>query len=196
MHAKSERVRLAGAAGITGAVLWAVGLLLQDSTSLTNPGSPLYSVGQVIFIIAQAAWVVCIVGLIWAGAGGNGRLARSAPVVMAAGMALWPIAGLLSLAGVQLAFLMPAVILIFTAGSLLTAVAVLVVRRWHGWQRFTPLLQVLYYLVVISFSMAVGGSGGQGEPSLPLLLLWSLPFALLGLALITEESDLAVVRTA
>jgi hypothetical protein len=195
MDTNSERARFAGAAGIAGAVLWAVGLLLQDSLLLTRSAGPLYAMDQIVFILAQTAWVICIVGLIWAGAVGNRRLTRCAPVVMAAGMALWPIAGLLSLVGVQADFLMPVAILIFTVGSLLTTIAVLVVRRWHGWQRFTPLLQVLYYVVVISLSMAVGGSGGEGEPSLPMLLLWSVPFALLGLALITEGSELSVVQT-
>jgi hypothetical protein len=192
MATNSERVRFAGVAGIAGAVLWAVGLLLQDSLSLTKPGSPLYAMDQLISILAQAAWVVSVVGLIWAGAVGNGRLARSAPVVMAAGLALWPIASLLTLVGVQAQLLVGVAILIFTVGSLLTSIAVLVVRRWHGWQRFTPLLQVLYYVGVVSLSAAFGGGG---DPSLALLLLWSVPFALMGLALITESSQPTVVGT-
>ncbi len=196
MDTNSNRAHLAGAAGIIGAALWAVGLLLQDSLSLTKPGNPLYAADQVVFILAQTAWVICILGLIWAGALGEGRLARSTAVVMAAGMALWPIGSLLALVGVPADFLIPVAVLVFTIGSILTTIAILVVGRWHGWQRFTPLLQVLYYVGVVSVSMIAGGAGGQGAPSLPLVLAWSVPFALLGLALITEGGDLAVVRTA
>ncbi len=192
----NNRAHLVGAAGIIGAALWAVGLLLQDSLSLTKPGNPLYAADQIVFILAQTAWIICILGLIWAGAMGEGRLARSAAVVMAAGMALWPIGSLLALVGVPADFLIPVAVLIFTAGAILTTVAILVVGRWHGWQRFTPLLQVLYYVGVISFAMATGGSGGHGEPSLPQLLLWSVPFALMGLAVLTEGSNPAVVRAA
>lgn len=196
MDTITNRTRLAGGAGVAGAALWAVGLLLQDSLSLTKPGNPLYAANQIVFILAQTAWVLCILGLIWAGAMGTGRLARSAAVVMAAGMALWPIGSLLALVGIPADFLIPVAVLVFTSGSILTTIAILVVGRWHGWQRFTPLLQVLYYVGVVSVSMTAGGAGARGEPSLPLLLLWSVPFALLGLALLTEGSSPAVLRTA
>lgn len=34
-------------------------------------------------------------------------------------------------------------------GGLLTGIAVILAKRWSGWQRFTPLLQGLYYLFVL-----------------------------------------------
>jgi len=61
----------------------------------------------------------------------------------------------------------------------LTGIAVIVAKRWNGWQRFAPLLQGLYYLFLFVLLVM------DQPPTLVTEGLWQVTRLLTSLALFT-----------
>jgi hypothetical protein len=72
------RLRMAGAGCLAGAVVWIIGLLIAYGTRLEPLRGSLFFLNQALSFVAFACWVATIVGLRWARAAGDGKLATFA----------------------------------------------------------------------------------------------------------------------
>jgi hypothetical protein len=71
-------------------------------------------------------------------------------------------------------------------GGLLTGIAVVTAKRWDGWQRFAPLIQGLYYLLL--FFLLVVSSNQSPSPIGE--ALWQVTWSITSLALFTKSSNI------
>jgi len=67
-------------------------------------------------------------------------------------------------------------------GGVLTGIAVVTAKRWNGWQRFAPLLQGLYYLIVLFIPIVVSNQ----SPTQFTEGLWQVTWFITSLALYTS----------
>jgi hypothetical protein len=67
-------------------------------------------------------------------------------------------------------------------GGVLTGIAVVVAKRWDGWQRFAPLLQGLYYLIVLFIPIVVSNR----SPTELTEGIWQVTWFITSLALYTS----------
>ena len=181
----ANRIRTAGLLGMFGAVLFLVNLFVEYSLGLQPPGSgALYYANQGMFFIAMLCYVIVIVGLMWAKAAGDGWFGKISLGVFASGWTLLLAAEivLLTLVDNPSMVLFPIGGLISMFGGLLAGIAVATAGRWHGWQRFAPLIVGLYFLLVL----VVPDFVANREPNLLTESLWPVTWFLLGLALVTS----------
>jgi hypothetical protein len=98
MFHNENRTQIAGVLGMSGAVFFFVGLLVEYHYGLFPPGSgTLYVINQIMFLVAM----VCICGMLWQmrgmNVGGNGRFARITLTIFSIGWAMLIVATLVSL---------------------------------------------------------------------------------------------------
>ena len=180
----ADRVRAAGMICIGASALWIVSVFIQYRYDLQPPGSgTLLYINQGMFFAAIAGWVTGIFGLIWARAAGHGWFGKLALGLFAVGwivllvalplgvitdnpdLPLFPIGGLAT-----------------TIGGLLAGIAVVVARRWHGWQRVSVLFYSLFYLIVLFLPIAIANR----EPTMLTEVLWGLAWLPIGYALVSN----------
>jgi hypothetical protein len=70
-------------------------------------------------------------------------------------------------------------------GGLLTGIAVVIAKRWNGWQRFALLLQGSYYLIVLFVPIAIANRSPTqlGES------IWQVTWFITSLALFTKSGN-------
>jgi hypothetical protein len=184
--------RMAGMLGIAGALFWCLALPIEYQFNLFAPGGALYYFDQGLFLIGQCCYLICVLGLLRSGLAGDGWAARSAVGAFLLGQGLLVIGLVISLiVGTNDLVIMPIGGLLTSLGALFSGVLVLRAGRWRGWTRFAPLALGLYFLALVVRAIATGN-----EPTLPLELLWQLPWLLTGLGLVQnvahERRQLAV----
>jgi len=179
-----DAIRLAGKVGMLSAAMWLAALFIEYRYGLQPPGdgSTLFYVDQIFFTLALAGYVILLFGYWRSGPAGEGRFGRISLGIFIGGLLSLLVAG-----GVQLAtrnpdfFLFPVGGILQLLGGLLTGIAVVITGKWKGWQRFAPLVQGLYYLIVLFVPIAVANQ----SPTQLTESLWQVAWFFSSLALFT-----------
>ena len=192
----NNRVQLAGIAGMAGAVLWIISIVLEYSLGLEPPGSgALFVANQVLAFTALAATSLGFVGLLWGGAltGWLGKLAVGFYVLA---YALIIIAGMVALfisnEESAIFLLFPIGGLLSTLGVVLTGIAVAIQGHWPGWQRFMPLIHALYVFFAIDLPFFL--SDTPEGPGMVREIIWGVSLFFIGLAVYTAQRRVDRVR--
>lgn len=180
----TRRIRGAGWMLIGAGLLWVVAILIEYRFSLKPPNhGTLYAVDQGMFFLAQVGYVIGIAGLMWAHAAGDGWFGKLALGLFAFGWVVLLVAAPLAwITRNNNLPLFPIGGLAAMLGSLLAGVAVVVARRWHGWQRFTVLFYALYYLCALLLPLFIANQG----PTLITESVWGLAWVPIGVALVSQ----------
>jgi hypothetical protein len=186
------RVRQAGVACAIGGVLWVIVLLAAvvapDAVYDNGVG---FRVWEGLLIGVQALLLVGVVGLALSGAAGEGWLGRIGLGIALLGRAAFVVGEVVSFAtGTEDGTFIPLGALLTGLGMVLVGIAVIRARRWHGGQRFTPLIAGLYPFVAMFPLFAV-----VSEPPLLSIALWGIAWIFLGLA-IREQAGAAATQRA
>lgn len=161
-----SRGRKAGIVGMVGALLWAVGTIMQNWFGLWGEGSGLlYTVHQLLAFTALTCMIIGFLGLIWGGAV-VGRFGKTAVYLYAAAYGLIILAGLVGLISQTqdspIFILYPIGGLLSTLSALLISVAVLRAKRWQGWQLWMPLASFLIIFLAVDLPLFLGVTDGPG----------------------------------
>jgi len=156
----SSKARKYGVIGILGSVLWIISVILQFSLNLFDSvGSGIWFMHQLLAMIALVGVVIGFLGLISGGAVVNtfGKTTVYLYVVAR---------GLIILGGLFNLFLQgqeSPIFLVFPIGgtlgdlaALLIGIAVIIAKRWSGWQRWMPMIHFLVTFFGISLPMGLG----------------------------------------
>lgn len=187
--------RVSGEIGMVSAVLWIIALLIEYNFHLRPPGngSLLYYLNQAMFFIAMVGYVILLVGLWQARAAGNGLFGKISLGIFITGLVALLIAQIVQLLTNNADFfLFPIGGICQLFGGLLTGIAVAVSKRWESWQRFAPLSQGLYYLIVLMLPLIIS----HQPPTLLTESIWQVTWFITSLALFTETSDVFLGRRA
>ena len=178
-----NRSQLAGSLGMFGALLFFVGLLIEYRYGLFPPGSgTLFVINQMMFFVAMGCILLMLWGMRQARAGGNGRFARITLTIFPIGWAALLLGGIVSLlTGNADNLFFPLGGLTVMVFGLLAGIAVALGKNWQGWSRFAPLLQGVYYLLVMMILPPI--LTGSNEPTFLTESLWMLTWFLMGLAM-------------
>ena len=134
--------------------------------------------------MAFAGYVTMLLGLLRSKAAGDSFLARLALGIFVAGLVSLLIAQIIQwFTSNPDFFIFPVGGVFQLLGGLGTGIAVIAARRWHGWQRFAPLLQGLYYAFVLFLPIALA----DRSPTLVTEGLWQVTWFTTSLALFTES---------
>ncbi len=188
MRSKSQG-QIAGLVGMASAILWIIGLIIEYRFGLQPPGngSSLYYLDQTLFFIALFGYLVALIGLFQSRAAGEGAFGKISLGIFIAALVALLVANVVQvLTRNPNFFLYPIGGLLQLLGGLLTGIAVVVARRWDGWQRFAPLIQSIYYLILLVIMVAFNKPSFLGEA------LWQLTWFLTSLALYTKTRRVAV----
>ena len=188
MNIKNQ-IRLSGVVGMASAGLWLIALLIEYRYGLQPPGnaSLIYIADQIMFFVALAGYLVMLLGLWKSKAAGDGIFGRISLGIFIAGLVSLLIAWLAQLIKKDPNFFLYPVGGIFQLlGGLLTGIAVVTAKRWDGWQRFAPLIQGLYYLLL--FFLLVVSSNQSPSPIGE--ALWQVTWSTTSLALFTKSSNI------
>jgi hypothetical protein len=183
-----NRIRSSSIVGMAAAGLWIIALFIEYRYGLQPPGNGglLYFADQIMFFIAQAGYLIMLMGLWKSKAAGDGLLGK-----IALGTFL---AGLVSLLVAQIVqwltqnpdfFLFPVGGLLQLIGGLLTGIALVAAKRWAGWQRYALLLQSLYYLIILFLPIAIANQ----SPTQLTESLWQVTWFISSLALFTRSGN-------
>lgn len=191
-----NRTRTAGILGMLGAGLFFIGLLIEYRYGLFPPGSgTFYVLNQIQFFVAMTGILAMLWGMRAAKAGGSGRLARIALTLFPIGWAMLILGGIVALInGSDENLFIPLGALTILIFGLLTGIVVASDKRWQGWTRYAPLLQALYYLLVMMMLPLL--LTGSNEPTLLTESLWMATWFLMGLALVVNGKMAVVVGAA
>lgn len=183
-------VRLAGACCLLGGVLWVAvaGVSALLGVASAADGAAFWAV-ESAWLVLQVLLLVGVVGLALSGAAGRGRFAMFALGLALLGRTVFVLAEAHCLAiGSDQSPLLPLGAIVTAIGTLLAGFAVLLARRWRGWRRYVVLATGVYpFVSMFPFLVANGG-----EPSIVLIALWGLPWALLGYTLYTAAPSRGV----
>lgn len=172
-------VRSTGAWLIVGSLL-GIGIGIKEAFAPTPFDTIENVVMQGIVIVANTLTLIGVVGLARSSAAGDGWLAKLGLGLALAASALFLPFEVLVAINLELGgALLGLSALVQGLGLLLAGIAVLRAGRWHGWQRFTPLLCGLYTFLVLIPALALSPEGYNAWA----LLGWQIPFILLGVAL-------------
>jgi hypothetical protein len=189
-----NRAQAAGLVGMASAVLFFVGLLIEYRYDLFPPGGgTLYLANQIMFFVAMTGLVMMLWGMRQSGAGGDGRLARLSLTLFPLGLAAIILGGIMGLfTQSQDSPLIPIGALIMVVFGLLSGIAVARAGRWQGWTRFAPLLQGVYYAILVA-SIALSGFDG---PTQLTESLWMVTWFLTSLALYVNAAPAVAAEPA
>lgn len=179
----SPNTRPFAVAGMAGALFFFINLLIEYRYDLFPPGSgPLFVANALGFYASMIGLLLMLVGMRRARAAGDGRFGRLALGFFIAAWTALILGGFISLfTGNADFFLLPVGGLGGLLGSLLTGIAVLLARRWTGWQRFAPLAQGVFMPSMMILR-------GTPDPTFIIETVWMGLWFLTSLALYTESS--------
>ena len=184
----NNQIRISSIVGMSSAGFWLIALFIEYRFGLLPPGngSWLYNVDQVIFFLALAGYLILLLGLWKSKAVGNGTFGKISLGIFIAALVALIIAWLAQLVKKDPNFfLYPIGGILQLLGGLLTGIAIVTAKRWNGWQRFAPLLQGLYYLIL--FILLVVGNSQNPSPAGE--GLWQVTWFLTSLALFTKSNQ-------
>jgi hypothetical protein len=186
MNSKNQ-AQTAGFAGMASAVLWMAALILEYHFHLQPPGNDsfLYIADQILFLIGFAGFIFMLYNLFRSKAAGEGIFGKISVWIFIVGLVSLMIATMVQLVtDSPNIFLFPIGGILQLLGGLLTGIAVVVAKRWSGWQRYAPLLQGLFYLLVLFLPVVVSNQ----EPTQLSETLWQVTWLLTSLALYTTST--------
>ena len=170
------KVRTAGVLCAVGGAGWLVNGMV--SLVLSQPTGAAFAISEVLWIIIQSLLLIGVVGLALSGVA-PGWFGGTALGIGLLGRVDFVLAEIHSLIiGDDTSFLLPLGALITAVGMTLVGIAVLLAKRWGGWQRFTPLLVGVYPFVTMFPFIFIAD-----EPSMLAITGWGLPWLLLGYAM-------------
>ncbi|MCE7986700.1 MAG: hypothetical protein DYG89_36465 [Caldilinea sp. CFX5] len=180
-----HRIRSAALLCMAGALLWIVALLIQYRYGLFAPdGGALYVINQSMFALAMIGHMLGVLGLVWAQPV-NGRFGMITLGLFLAGWCALFVALTFSLltGSAALDLLLPIGGILGNLCGLLAGIAIVVARRWGGWQRYAVLIYGLYFALVLLAPNLIAGQ----EPTLITEAGWELTWLLIGAALYTSQ---------
>jgi hypothetical protein len=183
-----NQIRTASIIGMVSAGLWITALFIEYRYGLLPPGngSLLYYIDQSMFFAAMAGYLTMLIGLLKSNAAGNGTFGKISLGIFITGLASLLIAQIVQLLTKNPDFFLYPIGGIFQLlGGLLTGIAVVIAKRWNGWQRFAPLLQGLYYLIVLFLPIVISDQ----SPSQLTESLWQVTWFITSLALFTSSRN-------
>lgn len=183
----TNKVRTSSIIGMCAAGLWLAALFIEYQFGLIPPGdgSWLYYVDQFVFFLALTGYLFMLLGLWQSKAAGNGRFGKTSLGIFITGIAALLVAQIVQwLTKNPDFFLYPVGGIFQLLGGLLTGIAVVTAKRWSGWQRFAPLLQGLYYLIVLFIPIVVSNQ----DPTQLTEGLWQVTWFITSLALFTNSN--------
>lgn len=183
-----NQIRTASIIGMISAGIWITALFIEYQYGLQPPGngSFLYYLDQFLFFVAMSGYLIMLIGLLKSNVAGNSAFGK-----ISLGVFITGLAALLIAAVVQWVtknpdfFLFPIGGIFQLLGGLLTGIAVVIEKRWTGWQRFAPLLQGLYYLIVLFLPIVISDQ----SPSQLTESLWQVTWCITSLALFTQSHN-------
>lgn len=184
----NNQMRVSSIVGMTSAALWLIALFVEYRYGLQPPGdgSLLYFADQALFFIALAGYLVMLLGLWRSKAMGEGAFGKISLGLFLAGLAFLLIAQLVDWVMKDPNFvLFPIGGILQLLGGLLTGIAVVTAKRWGGWQRWAPLLQGLYYLIVLFLPIVIADQ----SPTQLTESIWQVTWFITSLALFTNSSN-------
>ncbi|MCE9646778.1 MAG: hypothetical protein K8S20_12330 [Chloroflexi bacterium] len=184
----NHKIQRPGLIGMLAAGLWLAALVVEYHYGLLPPGngSWMYYADQSVFFLALMGYLIMLVGLWQSKAAGEGRFGKISLGIFIAGIAALLIAQVVQwLTKNPDFFLFPVGGILQLLGGLLTGTAVVTAKRWSGWQRFAPLLQGLYYLIVLFIPIAVSNQ----SPSELTEGLWQVTWFITSLALYSASNQ-------
>lgn len=168
-------------AGMAGAVFFFFNLIVEYRYDLFPPAvGPLAVANQLGFFVGMIGLLIMLIGLWRARAAGDGRFGRIALGLFITTWAILILGGFLALFTSLAEILQPIGGLGGLLGSLLTGIAVVLARRWTGWQRFAPLAQGVF----IPAMMIIRGTF---DPTFIIEAIWMGLWFLTSLALYTAR---------
>lgn len=187
-----KRTQLFGLACLVGGLMWfATGVLTVMGVSAldTETGGVR---GDLFFVLTNLCLMGGTVGLLAARATGTGwprAIGIVGALITLLAQCSYIVGALGSIAiGQQDSELVLATrtggALLVGLGMLLLGITTAAARRLGGWRRWAPLVVGLYYAVMLPIQIVFFISRGQ-NPSIALLVLWGLTWALLGYAIFT-----------
>ena len=182
---------MAGIAGALGGGLWVL-LLLVDVAAYQalHASAVAFRAWLAALVFMQVLLLVGVVGLARSDATGEGWLGRIGLGIALLGRTTFVLAEVHNFAkGIDNSPLLPLGALSTGVGMTLVGIAVLRARHWRGWHRPIPLLAGLYPFVAMFPILAA-----TGQPPLPMIMLWGVPWLLLGLALHAEAGRAGTVQ--
>jgi hypothetical protein len=187
MNSKNQ-IRISSIIGMASAGLWLIALFIEYRYGLEPPGnsSLIYLVDQVMFFIALVGYLIMLLGLWKSKAAGDGIFGK-----IALGLFIMALVALIIAWLAQLwkkdpnLFLYPVGGIFQLLGGLLTGIAVVTAKRWDGWQKYAPLLQSLYYLIVLFLPIVISNQ----SPTQLTESLWQVTWFITSLALFTKSSN-------
>jgi len=182
-------IRACAITGLAASVLWLVALVVEYQFDLLPPGngSSLYRADQAAFALAELGYLVLLIGILRARAGGDTAFGRISIGIWAFAIAALVIGQFLALLGIVVAPLLPIGGLGQLIGSILAAIAIWRAGRWTGWRRFAPAIWALYTLMLF-LAIATGLPGlatPTGSPTELAEAGWQVAWFLVALALTT-----------
>jgi len=180
-----NNTRLFALSGMAGAAFFFLNLIVEYRYDLFPPASgPLSVANQLGFFAGMIGLLIMLVGLWRARAAGEGWFGRLSLGLFIAAWVTLILGGFISLFTDAGLILQPVGGLGGLLGALLTGIAVVLARRWTGWQRFAPLTQGLFMPAVMIIR-------GTPEPTFVIEVVWMGLWFLTSLALYTAQPQQA-----
>ena len=157
----STPARKAGMAGMAGAAVWVLGIIMEYAFGLQPPEAegPLYIANQLFFFAAMAAIAFGFLGIYWGG-GVSGHFGKISTGMVVLGYALIIVGGFLMLFLGEdespIFILFPIGGTLMDVGVLLTGIGVARAANWTGWQRWMPLIYAAFLWLAIEIPFIAG----------------------------------------
>jgi hypothetical protein len=187
MNSKIQ-IRISSVVGMASAGLWLIALFIEYRYDLQPPGngSLLYYADQIMFFLAQAGYLIMLLGLWKSKAAGDGSFGKISLGIFVLGLVSLLIAQLFQwLTKNPDFFLYPVGGIFQLLGGLLTGIAMVTAKRWEGWQKYTLLLQSTYYLIALFLPLLISNQ----SPTQLRESLWQVTWFITSLALFTKSSN-------
>lgn len=176
------RIRFTGLACLTGGLLWAALVTVEQLQSPVPPIIP----GLLIpfpMLLGLACGPLGLLVLFASGSGRTRRIGLIGTSITLLGLFSYLAATLSKyIVGYEVEFFYPIGALMVGVGMLILGIAVSLARRLPGWRRMAPFFVGVYYVAMIPFQI-VFFIIPKGQPSLILLGFWSVTWILLGYAI-------------
>lgn len=180
-----NNIKASSSVGMVSAGIWLIALFIEYKFGLLPPGngSWLYYIDQVLFFLALTGYLLMLLGLWHSDAVRDGWFGKISLGIFMTGIGVLLVAQIFQLITHNPDFFLYPVGGIFQlVGGVLTGIAVVVARGWKRWQRFAPLLQGLYYLVVLFIPIVASNQ----SPTQLTEGLWQVTWFITSLALYTS----------
>jgi hypothetical protein len=191
MVKKKNRIRNTGLVCMAAAILWIIAIVIEYRYDLQPPGRGiLYNLNHLMFLVSLTGYLIGILGLIGGRAAGDGRFGRFTLGLFAFGYSILIVATIVSLpAGNNDNWLFPIGGLAASLGCLLSGIAIVIAKRWQGWQRWSVLIYAIYYWAALFLPLVIANQ----EPNQITETIWGFAWLLLGLALFTNSRNSEMV---